>query len=112
MPQATVTDLRRYLGNSVEDISDTDLGFILADSSVTVAGQGVPVSHSRHGELSVCYAAYLLSHTGRIQDVASESVESVSTSYARSGTSPSGSPYLDIYRQKRQDVLGFRGRLA
>lgn len=112
MGLATVTNLRKYLGESVADITDTDLFYILEDASMSVAGQGVPVSHPRHAELCVCYAAYILSHTGRIQDVASESVEGVATSYSRSGTSPNGSPYLDLYRQKRQEVLGFHGRIA
>lgn len=112
MSQATVSDLRKFIGDSIEDISDTDLSFLLTDASITVAGQGVPVLHPRHAELTICYAAFLLSHTGRLQDVASESVESVSVSYARSGTSQNGSPYLDLYRQKRQDILGYRGRIA
>lgn len=114
MALATVTHMKDFLGNKADDTPDGVLSLYLDMAKRSVESQGVAVDHPRFKDLHTLYTAHTLLESGAIsRDVASESVEGVSTSYFGKGTDADmDSTYLKLYKQVKLEVLGFEGKVS
>ena len=110
---ATVNELKSFLTDKVQGVSDETLQMYLADAEGSVFSGGVSVSHKRFAELQRYYAAHLLDSAGILQNqVTSESADGISRSFDTVFIPGAHESYLDLYKSKRHEVVGFQGRVC
>ncbi|MCE9499651.1 MAG: hypothetical protein K8R21_04005, partial [Leptospira sp.] len=82
MPVATIPELKRFIGDSIDDLDDPTLQMFLDDAKASVIGQGVSESHARFAELQRCMCGNLLFCANRIpNEIMAESVDGISVNY-------------------------------
>lgn len=112
MGLSTVQQLRGFLKEKVQGISDDTLQIYLDDAEGSVFSGGVSVSHARFAELQRYFAAHLLSALGLIpNEVTAESADGISRSFDTSFIPGSQESYLDLYKRKLHEINGFKGRV-
>lgn len=109
---STVGQLRGFLKEKVQSVSDETLQIYLDDAEGSVFSGGVSVSHARFGELQRYFTAHLLETMGIIpKTVTSESADGISRSFDTAFIPGSKESYLDLYKRKLHEVNGFKGRI-
>ncbi len=109
---ATVNELKVFLRDKVQGVSDDTLQIYLDDAEGSVFSGGVSVSHKRFAELQRYYAAHLLDSAGiLLNQVTSESADGISRSFDTAFVQGSMETYLDLYKRKLYEVNGFKGRI-
>ncbi len=111
MAAATVTELRNMLGG-LAGMSDAVVQQYLDDAAVEVDLGGVESTETAFALLQKYFAASLIeTKGGEGGPISSESVDDVSTSYGRSGSSQSES-WMGKYSTLRIKVLGMEHIIA
>jgi hypothetical protein len=109
---STVQQLRGFLQEKVQGVSDDTLQIYLDDAEGSVFSGGVSVSHARFAELQRYFTAHLLESVGIIPKmVTSESADGISRSFDTAFIPGSKETYLDLYKRKLHEINGFKGRV-
>ncbi|MFQ3855939.1 hypothetical protein ACLK29_09055 [Leptospira kirschneri] len=113
MPRASIAELRDYVGDSIAEISDRTLRLYLDEAADSVIDStGISETHPRFSVLHRSYAAVLLFNNGQMgNEVMAESVDGVSRNYDTNIFPTMQVSWLDMYKKKRTEILGFKGRV-
>ncbi|EMK22425.1 hypothetical protein [Leptospira kirschneri] len=113
MPRASIAQLRAYVGDPIADLTDPELQLFLDDAVASVIDNtSLSESHPRFNELQRARAAYLLFNANRMKnEVMAESADGISRNYDTNISPGMQVSWLDLYNQKRTEILGFKGRV-
>lgn len=113
MAVANIEQLKTAGGSRLEALSDEQLQFWLDDAELAVNGLGVPFSHPRFATLQVVMTLDYLESTNTLpNEVSSETVDDVTTSYDTNIAIGSAVFWSERFKEILNQVLGFQSRIS